>query len=587
MEKLTQQTWFDTYLKGWPLEKIAEYRHKCRTDLFFLAKELGYSDLTEQTHKEVCDFFLSKDFSKSFKEFAQTDSTSHDRLLLLPRGGFKSSIDVADCIQYILNWPDITILLLTGVYDLAVDFLREAKNHFVLQEDGTPKVNADGKFNLFQCCFYEFCTTKADKAETFTSPMRKANVKEPTLMAAGVETSMSGWHFDVIKSDDSVTNENSRTTSRLKTIKGQLAMHRKMLHPYGYCDCVGTWYAVNDAYGETISAEEKNGTLIWNAGRADSQDTDERQAITCVMLRPAMWPKPGKENVPDDQLTEQDWIIWFPERISYKWLMREKSKNPETFATQCMNNPLSIKRVKFNRESLIKATKPYTAMPQRSVDGFLVQVWDTAFKDNAWCDYSVGITALFYEGLIYILDITRGQFSEAELPQIIANAAYKWKPQRLAIEDANGVRWLVREVYREFQRLNVRNLTVEYIPIGNRKSASKEAKAAPVKRLFDTDRFILSNGIPQLDAVYDELELFPDGQHDDIVSSFSLLIEHFSQTAEAIERSEFHNFDDQVRQRQIYDRIYGLTNAVVNRAEDIPAEVLPLSVTYSPLSEFQ
>ena len=72
-------------------------RHKCQTDGYWLAKEiLGYQYFSN-CHEELFSspgkpgFFVLKSPSfKSFKDFAEADTDSHDRLLFLPRGGFKA-----------------------------------------------------------------------------------------------------------------------------------------------------------------------------------------------------------------------------------------------------------------------------------------------------------------------------------------------------------------------------------------------------------------------------------------------------------------------------------------------------------------
>ena len=100
-------------------------RHRAQTDGFWLAKEvLGYRQFAE-CHRELFStpeqegFFVLKDPSfKSFKEFAEADMGLHDRLLFLCRGGFKSTADIVDCIQWILCWSSIRINIMTGTVSL-------------------------------------------------------------------------------------------------------------------------------------------------------------------------------------------------------------------------------------------------------------------------------------------------------------------------------------------------------------------------------------------------------------------------------------------------------------------------------------
>ena len=131
---------------------VARYRFMAQTNLFFLCKLLEkYKNVSAKeyvwvdgkvhnTHEEICnDFFVRKDPTfTTFKEFAGQYIDKKERMLLVPRGGFKSSIDMADCVQWIINYPEVTILVLTGVLNLAHDFVGEIKGHFTLEDGGTP-----------------------------------------------------------------------------------------------------------------------------------------------------------------------------------------------------------------------------------------------------------------------------------------------------------------------------------------------------------------------------------------------------------------------------------------------------------------
>ena len=94
----------------------------------FLAQLLGYSEITERTHREVCQFFVQKDPSiANFREFAEADTDQHDRLLWLPRGGFKSSLNIVDCVQYIVCWPDIRLNIMPDGIGEAVAILHPVR----------------------------------------------------------------------------------------------------------------------------------------------------------------------------------------------------------------------------------------------------------------------------------------------------------------------------------------------------------------------------------------------------------------------------------------------------------------------------
>src|ERR1700675_4075583 len=140
------------------LTRMLRYRYLAQTNLFALCHLLEkYKDAsdktyvridgtTHNTHEEICnEFFVRKDPTvKNFKQFATGYVDHKERLLLVPRGGFKSSIDMADTVQWIINYPEVTIMILTGVLKLAQDFVGEIKGFFKL-EDGTME-----NVNLFE-----------------------------------------------------------------------------------------------------------------------------------------------------------------------------------------------------------------------------------------------------------------------------------------------------------------------------------------------------------------------------------------------------------------------------------------------------
>ena len=124
-------------------QKRQDWRRRCQTDLYWFAKEiLGY-DLVPHVHKPVCDLFVHKDPTKSF---ADQDHVKQ-RLLLDPRGHFKTTLDICDIIQWILCFPNTRILIMSGTRDLAQRMNKEIKYHFQYNQ-------------LFRELFPEHCPKK-------------------------------------------------------------------------------------------------------------------------------------------------------------------------------------------------------------------------------------------------------------------------------------------------------------------------------------------------------------------------------------------------------------------------------------------
>jgi predicted phage terminase large subunit-like protein len=557
---------------------IMRARFMAQTNLFFLCKLLGYDAMSDReyiwtdnkvhnTHEEICnEFFVRKNPTlANFKSFSAQYIEYKERLLLVPRGGFKSTIDMADCVQWIVAFPEVTILILTGVLNLAKDFVGEIKSHFVL-EDADDKCMGlyyskkahkartmrDGDPSIFQMLFAEHCIPKDDgKHYEYQTPAVLQTEKECTIFAASIEQSLTGYHVCILKLDDVVTNENSLTVDRLKAVNKQVSINQAMLHPYGFYDKIGTWYDTVDTYGQDIKNRDKYAE--------EGEDFPMK-----IYIRACWWANEAavKAGKIEEEMTEGDYVLWFdepgnPHSLTYK-LLRTKKKTDAYFAIKYLNDPTQMHVVKFPRELLIRRTIHANLLPGT---GMIVTTVDTAYSTKSWADYTVIITALIYGGRFYIIDMSRGRFNEFELPAIIAATVLKWKPKRVCIEESVGVKWLGREIYREMDKLKVR-AGIEFISLGlGNKANSKMMKAKPVLRYLGDERLLFSNSCPGLDELYDELSKFgtAESTHDDIVDALAILVTQFASYADMEARmTAVTEFSANPAAQDHYNQMYGL-----------------------------
>lgn len=589
----TTESWIATLIKNGVdtsnptslAQEAMKYRFMAQTNLFFLCHLLEtYNKTTVGTHEEICNkFFVQKDPTfPSFERFANQYSDLKNRMLLVPRGGFKSSIDIADCVQWITCFPAITILILTGVYKLASDFVGELRGHFTFED--TDALDLKGKpvpgpkqmynedtlewsDNMFQVLFPEHCIPTGDGTQFEYQSPAGGNEKEPSVRAASIEQSLVGQHFGIMKLDDVVTNENSQTVDRLSKVNKQISINRAMLHPYGFMDVIGTWYDEKDYYGSTIKNEEtiaqEDGMVGAIQGTVDSGRFNS-EVHTKIYLRAAWWfnQKAITEGRVEAEAKHDDYELWFPERLTYDFLSREKrnEKSEGGFEIKYLNNPRKINRIKFPRELLTRRTITHTQLPPQ---GVVVTTIDTAYSTKSWADYTVILTSLIYGGRFYIINMKRGRYSEFELPAVIADVANTWKPKRIAIEESIGVKWMGRELRREMDKRQI-SVPVEYVSLGlGSKSRSKAMKAKPVLRLLGDERMFFLNSCEGLNEIYTELEQFTgtsDDAHDDIVSAISILAEQFGAYAEMGAKVDKAN-SNYVSDRQNYERhqlVHGL-----------------------------
>jgi phage terminase large subunit-like protein len=593
------------YLPGVDAGELLHWRFLAQTNLFFLCNLLEkYKDVSDKpyiwtdytvhnTHEEICnEFFVSKDPTKtSFKQFALGYTDQKERLLLVPRGGFKSSIDMADTVQWIICWPEVTIMILTGILDLAKDFVNEIKGHFEL-EDSTndinawgakkslkPRTMADDTPSLFQVLFPEHCIPKEEgKQYEFQTPAAKAVDEACTVWASSIGQGLSGWHVGIMKLDDVVTNENSHTVARILEVNRQVSINNAMLHPYGFYDKIGTWYDSSDTYGQDIKYDK----LCLTLGEPQKKK---------IYIRAAWWPNEAavRAGKVESELLESDRIMWFPDegQLTYAYLRGKMLEDAEGFAIKYLNDPSQVHRIKFPRELLLRHTIHSNLIPQQ---GMVVCTVDTAYSTKSWADYTVVITSLIYGGRFYIIDMKRGRYNEYELPQVIAANALQWKPKRICVEDSVGVKWLGKETYREMEKLNIR-VPIEFISLGQgSKGKAKDQKAKPVLRLIGDDRLVFTNQCVGLEEIYNELSKFgtAEGLHDDIVSALSILVEQFASYAEMEGRQTQASPEyvaDRIAKAE-YDRIYGEgASAILHIQRSYARSLLEESGDDTPMQE--
>src|SRR5208282_6705469 len=127
-----------------------------------------------------------------------------------------------------------------------------------------------------------------------------------------------------------------------------------------------------------------------------------------VYLRAAWWPNAAatKAGRIESELKKEDLVLWFPERLPYEFLVKEKKKDPDGFCIKYLNNPRQIHKVKFPRELLVRRTIPHTQMPP---SGVVVTVVDCAYSVKNWADFTVIITAMIFGGRFFIINMKRGR----------------------------------------------------------------------------------------------------------------------------------------------------------------------------------
>jgi hypothetical protein len=203
-------------------DKYFSIRWRCRWDLGFLCREiLGYPDVNDEVHGTLISR-LQQFPRPNGIHFYNNDRIEQGRIFYTPiepnplklpgkrrflildaRGHLKTTINAqAHTIQWILNYPDIAMLIVQSNTEKAEMILGEIKAHF----------QANPKFRAF---FPDHCPTRrifdwGTKGDfTTEARSRSCTRKEPTLMCGSIDKGSAGLHFDVQKFSDIVEPNNS------------------------------------------------------------------------------------------------------------------------------------------------------------------------------------------------------------------------------------------------------------------------------------------------------------------------------------------------------------------------------------------
>ena len=182
--------------------------------------------MTVRTHRDMC---------------LALQSPSPRKLIVMPRGTFKSSIGVVGySIWLLINNPNLCILIDSEVYTNSKNFIREIKAHLTSDK--------------FRQVFGEWQGEVWTEGEIIVAA-RTINKKEGSIVASGVGAIKVGQHFDVYIGDDLNSNKNSGTSEGCEKVINHFRYTMSILEPEGTAVVIGTRYSQQDLIQSIIDNE--------------------------------------------------------------------------------------------------------------------------------------------------------------------------------------------------------------------------------------------------------------------------------------------------------------------------------------------
>lgn len=453
-------------------EKMEEVKGLLRESLFFLCTEfLGYKDW-DKVHDDV-EIFLKRKAKK--------------KALLMPRNHLKSSmVTIAKSIQWILEDPNVRILIGNGVWDMSRSFLDEIKAHL--------------KDSKLKYLFGEFESARWNADEIIVKQRVKA-LKEPTIRTTGVEAENTGGHFDKIILDDLTGLQNSQTAEqRAKTKRFRRSM-MNLLEPGGELIEIGTRWHLDDTFSDVLGKESRYYNIM------------VRKVIEDGKL---IFPKKFAKKF-DVKL--KDWIS-VDDPMCFDYVDSLKDSMPaDEFSSQYLNEPMTAENQLFKPE--------YFKYWDEKPDGLhVVMCVDLASSQSVEADYTaLAVVGMDKDYKIYALDYIRGKWhNPSDIVDNIFQMRDKWKPHILGME-TNGFQYLLKlSVENEMRKRK------NYFPIDEVRNGPKKSKFDRIKCMepfYRSGDFFHALWMKNKDY---ETELQTvsgegiKGKHDDLMDAFSMTL---------------------------------------------------------------
>jgi hypothetical protein len=462
----------------------AQAQEKCKTDPIFLGQVLGY-DMCEDVHRAFFDVLQGK---------------AKKKLCLWPRGHFKTSCVVVECVRRILCEPDLRVLAMQATLKLTKGWVSEIRSHF----DGR---NANSRLPEL---FDTFCGQSLGDANAFTVPARKrGHLKEATVTAASPQAATTGQHYDLMLFDDLVTANNFRNIEQLDKLESQFDHFVPLLEPGGDVIVTGTRYSHADLYGRIIAKKSPEWEITirecWNADG--------------TLLFPERRTRDGKRTI----------------GFSQELLANIRANtDPEMFVPQYLNKIMMGKDQLFPEGLMMDAVKPTVKNPEYPASAPSTMYVDLSEGNKESDNAAVVVGKKDIRNRVWIQECVAGKFPGHQMADIVITLFLKFRPTQILVEKQPGAVYFV-----DFVR-NIAQQRGMYIPIDVDKAPKGKQKGAKYIRIsalpgpLKRKQLFFVAGIADFGALVEEATQYPRGRYDDRLDCIAMLYQTLTANAQMI-----------------------------------------------------
>lgn len=438
---------------------IQRIRENALRSLWFFARGvLGFDYMTPRVHKPLCEFL---------------ERPSRRKRITLPRGFLKTSVvAIAYPLWRAVKNPNIRVLIAMKTLPNAMRTISQIRSIVERNE-------------LFRLVFPEVVpassreTKWSDEAATLK---RDGVFREATFEAAGIGTTLTSRHYDIIIEDDLVAPDKDNITGleampTREEIEKAIGWHK-----------LATSLLADPGKGEIINVGTR-----WSKYDLIQYIIDNEPAAESFEL--AAYDENGQPTYPER----------FPEEVLREI---EEIQGTYIFSSQYLNRPYDEARMVFRDEWI----QTWDRLPEDTVKVIIV---DPAISQKSEADFSVVLVAGACGRTLYAVDYRRGHFTPSEIIDHMFDLAAIWGVRELFVE---AVQW--QEALVHFFELKCKELGkwLSVTPIRPGRTETKEMRIRGLQPFAQRGDLKIASWMRELRV---ELRDFPFAKTRDIADALA------------------------------------------------------------------
>ena len=480
-----------------------EVREAAREDLFFFAKLVNPGYMYGSIHREI--FHWMQDYSL----FGQGENLTSNKFIMLPRAHLKSHMVATWVAWIIMRHPEITIFYVSATSELASIQLYNIKN--ILGG------------SVFMKYWPEYIHPDVGKRDKWSEnkihidhPKRVSEgVKNATVAIAGLTTTTTGWHADIICADDLVVPENAYTEEGRSSVSKKVSQFTSIRNAGGFTLACGTRYHPSDIYASwketTYEDYTEDGEYL---GKKHVWDIKEYKVEEDDVF---IWPRTVREDGK---------AFGFDKRVLSR--IKAEYSDQTQFYAQYYNDPNDAGSARmtrdkfqyFNPRFLVKEGGVWYYNKQRLN---IYAAVDFAYSLSARADWTaIVVIGVDWDNNIYVLDIDRFKsYKTIEYFNHIKELHAKWGFKKLQAE-ITAAQKTISESIKDYVRRDGLRLKVEEFRPSKQEGKKEERIAAVLEHRYENlDVWHQEGGWT---AVLEDELLLARPPHDDIKDALAAAV---------------------------------------------------------------